>query len=65
MNLLINDVAHDVQSNVVADVLNELSIEKKGVALAINDGVLPRSLWASHELEENDKILIITATAGG
>lgn len=37
----------------------------RGIAVAVNEEVIPRSEWAEHSLHENDTILIITATQGG
>jgi len=37
----------------------------QGIAVAINDMVIPKSLWEETIIQENDNILIITATAGG
>jgi len=37
----------------------------KGIALAINDTVLPRDKWATYVIETNDNITIIRATQGG
>ena len=36
-----------------------------GIAVAINNQVVPRSQWATTLLYEQDSILIITATQGG
>ncbi len=40
-------------------------VTPKGVAIAINDEVIPRAEWEKTITKENDRILIITATAGG
>lgn len=40
-------------------------IDKKGIAVAVNEEVIPRALWTETPLNENDKILVITATQGG
>lgn len=37
----------------------------QGIAVAINDIVIPKSAWDDTIVMENDNILIITATAGG
>ena len=37
----------------------------QGIAVAINDLVIPKSLWDNTIIAENDNILVITATAGG
>lgn len=38
---------------------------KAGMALAVNEEVLPRSLWKERLLKPFDKVIIIKATAGG
>jgi sulfur carrier protein len=39
--------------------------EKKGIAVAVNNKVIPRSKWDSYILNSNDSITIIKATQGG
>ncbi len=39
--------------------------ENKGTAVAVNQEVIPKDLWKETKLNNNDKILIITATQGG
>ena len=39
--------------------------EKTGIAVALNNAVIPQRNWESTILEEKDTIMIITATAGG
>jgi sulfur carrier protein len=36
-----------------------------GIAVALNEKVIPNSEWNNTTLKENDKILIIKATQGG
>lgn len=43
----------------------ELKGKTKGIAVALNNQVIPRINWSSTPLTENDSILIITATSGG
>ena len=43
----------------------EIPIKQNGIALAINDTIIPKSNWNSHIIQETDNILIITATQGG
>lgn len=48
------------------ELLDHLEVKaEKGVAIAVNDAVIPRSRWGQHHLEENDRIEIIRATQGG
>ena len=39
--------------------------EKKGIAVAIQDEIVPKSTWPTYALQENDKVTIIQATQGG
>jgi sulfur carrier protein len=44
---------------------NKGLLEKHGIALALNNQVIPRANWSAVMLKNNDKVLIITATQGG
>ena len=43
----------------------EIPNKQNGIAIAINNTVIPKSNWNSHHLNETDDILIISATQGG
>ena len=43
----------------------EMRDKQKGIAVAINNSVIPKVEWDRHHLKENDNILIIKATQGG
>ena len=43
----------------------EIPEKQNGIALAINNTVIPKSDWNSHFLNPTDDILIISATQGG
>lgn len=46
--------------------LNELGFTaRKGVAVAVNGTVVPRSEWPVRELVAADRVLVIQATQGG
>ena len=50
----------------VTDILQHLTIAStQGLAIAVNDSVLPKSQWDSHFFRPQDKVLIINATQGG
>lgn len=68
MELKINNQIKQFQSDVlhIQDVLDiEISQKQNGIAVAINNIVIPKSNWNSHILQETDEILIISATQGG
>lgn len=43
----------------------EFAEKSKGIAVAINNQVIPKTAWATTLLQHQDSILIITATQGG
>ena len=50
----------------VQQLLNlEIPEKQKGVAIAINNTVIPRTEWQHHRVNSHDKIIIIKATQGG
>ena len=47
-------------------IINDLIGEKqKGIAVAVNETVVPKAQWDIYELQPNDKVLVIKATQGG
>lgn len=40
-------------------------LEKKGIAVAVNNSVVPKAEWNTYTIEAADKITIIRATQGG
>jgi sulfur carrier protein len=67
ITIRVNDEARTIAAATsVADLARELGVgERKGVAIAINDTVVPRASWAAHRLAEGDRVLVIRATQGG
>ncbi|MCS3532329.1 sulfur carrier protein ThiS [Chryseobacterium sp. JUb7] len=51
--------------NLEALIAMELPEKKKGIAVALNNRIIPQSIWAETFLNNKDSILIITATQGG
>ncbi len=50
----------------LSQLLQEKNLHQaKGIAVAINDSVVPRSNWDHITLSNQDRITIITATQGG
>jgi sulfur carrier protein len=38
---------------------------QKGIAIAVNQQIIPKSTWKGYALNENDQVTIIHATQGG
>jgi sulfur carrier protein len=67
MNIRVNDQVRRVgPSATLLDLLRELALaERRGIAVAINDAVVPRSEWPARSLAESDRVLVIQAAQGG
>ncbi|HEY0297688.1 MAG TPA: sulfur carrier protein ThiS [Arachidicoccus sp.] len=68
MELTINQQQKEIgQQGLSVQQLLDLEIPGKqnGIAVAVNNHVVPKSKWAQRSLCPNDHILIITATQGG
>ena len=67
MEILINNQKHTVEeSTTLQTIVNaQLGDKQKGVALAVNDTVIPKANWGNYFIKSNDTILIIKATQGG
>ena len=65
--IYINDKAYALeQTQSLSELFQTLNIDvAKGVAVAVNNKVLPRSEWGKSKVEKNDKIILIKATQGG
>jgi sulfur carrier protein len=51
--------------NLEALMAMEIPEKKKGIAVAVNNRIIPLSAWAETILQDKDSVLIITATQGG
>ncbi|MHC0443801.1 sulfur carrier protein ThiS [Flavobacterium sp. 3-218] len=43
----------------------EIPLKQNGIAVAVNNTVVPKTKWNEYLLHETDDILIISATQGG
>ncbi|PWN61394.1 sulfur carrier protein ThiS [Chryseobacterium oncorhynchi] len=68
MELIINHtrkIFNVLPDNLEALLAMELPGKKKGIAVALNNRIIPLSAWAETFLKDQDSVLIITATQGG
>jgi sulfur carrier protein len=67
LTVSINDLPRPVAAGTtLADLLRELAVaDRRGIAVAVNDEVVPRRTWSAHALADNDRVLVIQATQGG
>ena len=66
MKLMINDESHDFAAPLtLLALLEQLNHQQEGSALAVNQVIIPRHNWSSHQLADGDNILLFQAIAGG
>jgi sulfur carrier protein len=66
MRLTINGADRDVAGEPdVAALVTELTGERRGVAVAVNGAVVPRSTWSSVRLRDGDRVEVLSAAQGG
>lgn len=65
MNLTVNDEEVEVEDGItVSGLLRRLEFPQRGIAVAVNWAVLPRSQWDS-KLSEGARVEVVTAVQGG
>lgn len=66
LRVVINGDAHDLDAgSTVADIVAKVAASPKGIAVAVNTDVVPRSAWSSTEVVDGDRIELLTAAQGG
>lgn len=67
MNVIVNNKSVELpDASGISALLAQLNITSpQGIAIAINEQVLPKSEWESCTLKNNDAVLLIRATQGG
>ncbi len=66
MNILVNGELKEFSNNsVVADVVAELGLENKRIAVELNKEILPYDLYRSTALNDKDRLEIVQAIGGG
>ena len=63
----VNNTSHEATDNqLLIDLLAARGVtEPRGLAVAVNDAVVPRAEWPTHAVQPHDRITIIRATQGG
>ena len=66
MKITFNGNTEDFSSTTLAELLESKGLaDKTGIAVALNNTVVPRTEWGKARLEADDKILLIGASYGG
>ena len=66
MSVYVNGQPRDLGADAsVADVVHSLGAGGSGVAVAVNDEVVPRGEWERTPLRDDDRVEVLTAVQGG
>jgi len=66
MDLIINGEEKNVKENsTLQEIINELKIEKKVMAAAVNMSIVKKDDWNSFTLKQNDKVELLQFVGGG
>ena len=65
MRISINNKQHQTQAANLQELASQLQLPAKGVAIAIDNQLKPRSSWGDTLLQEGASITIIKAACGG
>ena len=65
MKLKVNDKEVETRATHLSLFFQEQDFPTTGIAVAVNQRMVPRAEWDSYALNEGDNILIIKAVCGG
>ncbi|TNF92216.1 MAG: sulfur carrier protein ThiS [Gammaproteobacteria bacterium] len=66
MNIILNGETRAMRSDTsLSDLITELDLTNKRIAIEVNREIIPRGNFHDHELQEGDKIEIVHAIGGG
>ena len=66
MRLTVNGASREVAAGqTVAALVAAITAERRGVAVAVNGEVVPRSMWAVAGLRDGDRVEVLSAAQGG
>lgn len=65
MKVKINNTEVDILAQTVAQLAVDQQLPDKGVAIAVNNDMVPRTEWNDRPIHEGDDIVILKAFCGG
>lgn len=67
MTIFLNNQERELsEPSTVSALLQLLELaHSRGIAIAINNEVVPHDKWPTHQLQPNDRLTLIRATQGG
>ncbi|HET6567466.1 MAG TPA: sulfur carrier protein ThiS [Rhodothermales bacterium] len=69
ISITVNGQAYDIADGIgLPELLRQFDIDPeqaRGIAVAVNDEVVPRRQWMTYLVREGDRVEIVTAKQGG
>lgn len=65
MKIKVNNTEIETAAQTVAQLASEQQLPQKGVAIAINNSMIPRTEWEQTPIREGADIVILKAFCGG
>jgi sulfur carrier protein len=66
VELTVNGVGRTLSAELtVAELVDAVTAQTRGVAVAVNGEVVPRAGWPATVLREGDRVEVLTAAQGG
>jgi sulfur carrier protein len=65
MNIIVNNSPCETTATTLAQLAAEQRLPQGGVAVAVNNQLVPRTNWDSFALQDGQKITILKAFSGG
>lgn len=65
MKVTVNNKEMETGSATLQQLTEELALPIQGIAIAVNNRIVPRTEWADYALTEGISIVIIKAACGG
>lgn len=65
MILKVNNQSFETKATTLSELATEMALPAQGVAIAINNCMVPRAEWTKYVLNEGLQIIIIKAACGG
>ena len=66
MEIIVNGQRRDIKDkSTVLELLNELQVKEKTMAVAINMEIVKKEQWEKHTIQEGDKLELLHFVGGG
>lgn len=65
MKIQINNKEAETEARNLGELAKEMALPEKGVAMAVNNKMVPRVEWENTQLVEGSNVVIIKAACGG